>query len=494
MTQLLLIAIAAIIVGRDAAPGVAPLGQTLSGPDLWLWCLGPQLALCAALHLWLTSCGRALDRTGSWRAVRLADFGSSAARFAALAWHAYAIFGLGLLESIRAGLGQLILVDEALAAVPPLLVFLSGWASFFAIDRRLREASLLSSLDRGDNPPALLTRSEYVLDQVRHQLLFVLLPVGAILAWDESTDLLLARLPEPWSSRDATAGAALSVVAHGAGIAAVLLCMPEALRRLWRTVPLGPGPLRDRLLALCDVQRVRIRELLVWRTHSRMLNGAVVGLVPRLRYVLLTDALLETLTSDEVEAVMGHEIGHARKGHLPWLLACVVSVVSASWLLVALLIHVAFARAGLGEGIQPDPALDAPPELALADWLALPLSIALSILLIGWISRRFEQQADAFAVQHLSGHRPGSADPARRIGSDAVAAMSNALRAVAAHNHIPEARFSWRHGSIRTRRRRLEALIGQPASRVPIDRTVGAIKLVAALGVCAFVVLASLGY
>jgi hypothetical protein len=63
--------------------------------------------------------------------------------------------------------------------------------------------------------------------------------------------------------------------------------------------------------------------------------------------------------------------------------------------------------------------------------------------------------------------------------------MSGALRAVAALNHVPQGRFSFRHGSIASRRRRLAAITGQPTGGLGIDRQVRIIKLLSllALGV-----------
>ena len=41
-----------------------------------------------------------------------------------------------------------------------------------------------------------------------------------------------------------------------------------------------------------------------------------MGIIPGLRYVMITPALLEHLTLDELDAVMAHEIGHIRKKHM----------------------------------------------------------------------------------------------------------------------------------------------------------------------------------
>ncbi len=54
--------------------------------------------------------------------------------------------------------------------------------------------------------------------------------------------------------------------------------------------------------------------------------------------------------------------------------------------------------------------------------------------------------------------------------------MSGALARVAALNHIPAHRFSWRHGSIRSRQQRLARLPGLAAHALPIDASVRLIK------------------
>ena len=47
-----------------------------------------------------------------------------------------------------------------------------------------------------------------------------------------------------------------------------------------------------------------------------MVNACVTGILPGFRYVLLTDALIDSLTPLEVAAVFGHEIGHIAHRHL----------------------------------------------------------------------------------------------------------------------------------------------------------------------------------
>ena len=95
------------------------------------------------------------------------------------------------------------------------------------------------------------------------------------------------------------------------------------------------------------------------------------------------------------------------------------------------------------------------------------------------MSRRFEWQADAFAAKQLSRDEPG----ATAVTQESADAMCGALGAVARLNHMnPNAR-SFRHGSITTRQRRLQRLVGLPLEKLPIDRATRWIKWGIVVGV-----------
>jgi Zn-dependent protease with chaperone function len=255
-------------------------------------------------------------------------------------------------------------------------------------------------------------------------------------------------------------------------MALVLTMMPLVLRRVWSTAVLGPGPLRDRLSEMCRRQRVKVRELLVWGTHGTMINGAVMGFVGPVRYILLTDALLESLPQVQVEAVMAHELGHVKRKHMLWLGIAAVSAIT-------------LAQLGINGGlwlVWGDRAFASDPAQAA---VALAALLA-GLWVFGFVSRRFEWQADAFAVQHLS-QAGASADAdspeasprpqtSGLVTEAATIAMAGALESVARLNRIPRDKFTWRHGSISVRQRKLVALSGQRLDRLAVDRQVRWLK------------------
>src|SRR5262249_51794430 len=100
--------------------------------------------------------------------------------------------------------------------------------------------------------------------------------------------------------------------------ALILLVSPLFVRLAWPTRSLPDGPLRRRLERAAKRVGFRFNDLLVWETGHIMVNACVTGVLPWFRYVLLTDALIETLSPVEVAAVFGHEVGHVAHRHLPF--------------------------------------------------------------------------------------------------------------------------------------------------------------------------------
>ena len=124
-------------------------------------------------------------------------------------------------------------------------------------------------------------------------------------------------------------------------------------------------------------------------------------------------------------------------------------------------------------------------------------------LLFGYLSRRFERQADVYGSKVVSCEQPGCpphvdldvespADGRNRPGLPlcrmGLRTFSEALAIVAQCNGIELGRRSWRHGSIANRIKFLERLENDPASEQRFQRDLGWFRVV--LGV--FMVLAML--
>ena len=170
---------------------------------------------------------------------------------------------------------------------------------------------------------------------VRHHLGMLLLPVLVLLAVQDAAQRWM---PE-WLEGD------YALLVFVPPLVVLLGLFPVLLRHVWRTRPLEAGPLRTRLEAAAARHGFRIRDILVWQTNSMVVNAAVAGFLPRLRYVFLTDGLLEWLDDEEIEAVFGHELGHVRHRHVPLRVAAMLLPLSL-WLLVSQACPSAMERAG----------------------------------------------------------------------------------------------------------------------------------------------------
>lgn len=146
-----------------------------------------------------------------------------------------------------------------------------------------------------------------------------------------------------------------------------------------------PEGLNDRMHSLADKIGVRVRGFRVVKgRNQKIANAAQIGTVPGMRYVLVTDYAMDHLTQQQLEAVVAHELGHARRHHVLIKLGAVLGV----WAVLEAIIVVVSHRAGHGA----------------AGLLVLPVVVAIPvgmILIQGMVGVRLEKSADNVAARHL---------------------------------------------------------------------------------------------
>ncbi len=165
-----------------------------------------------------------------------------------------------------------------------------------------------------------------------------------------------------------------------------------------RFTPLSQGGLRQQLLAVAERTGFRVRSIQVMDGSKRSRHSnAFFTSFGRFRKIVLFDTLLEQLNESELAAVLAHEIGHDKKGHIPKLLGWsaagqLVGFGALAWLARAEWFSAAFGLPGgnLAAG------------LLLFGLLAGTVTYWLTPLANYW-SRRFEYEADAFAAQTMGG-------------------------------------------------------------------------------------------
>jgi STE24 endopeptidase len=253
------------------------------------------------------------------------------------------------------------------------------------------------------------------------------------------------------SALDALQGGIMVVLAAG-----VFLAAPVLVVHIWRTRPLPPGPLRQELQADLARLKLRCREILLWQSGGVIANAGVMGLVGPLRYVLLSDALLENLPHRHLQAVFAHEAGHIVSHHIFY-----AALFAMSTMILAGTAWGAMQAIGINPVVSQVAALVV---LGLAWWL-----------FFGRLSRTFERQSDVIGAWTVGLPYNTTGDP-DRIVPEGAAIFAQALQQVAQLNGIPSSGPNWRHGSIESRVSYLFWLGSTGSTRRDIDRKVRWIK------------------
>lgn len=168
-----------------------------------------------------------------------------------------------------------------------------------------------------------------------------------------------------------------------------------------KLTPLEDGPLRQRLMAMSDKAGFRCNAIQVIDGSKRSAhsNAYFTGF-GKFRRIVLYDTLIEQLGEDEIEAVLAHEIGHYKKGHIPKMIATSALMMLAGFWVVGFLADNEAFFSGFG---FTDPNIG----------IAFLLFALLGGLFTFWLSplfnimsRKHEYEADAFAKSVVGDWKP----------------------------------------------------------------------------------------
>lgn len=406
----------------------AALAGKQGGPDSYAAILlataASALAAPAAASVLMLYCGYrarkspdAWSQPGFWslasvhpkamQAISILHLGAYAASLTLFGW-------AGL--PVRLRLGEWGFPSGVIIAAPFILSLVLSWIPIHYAESQLRR--------RG---PTLLQQMSFNL---RQYVLTLCVPMGIILGVADLVRLAFGNeIEESW----VYAAVMLPILVAGYTFA------PVVLVRLWITSRLPESPVRERLLALCDRIKVGCREIMIWEAPGlQFVNAAVMGVVSRFRYIVVSRNLLEMLPPEGVEAVFAHELGHARRHHMPYYVLFV-----ANCFLVANLVH-----SLLGASLFWDPDT--------YFLVAAGAMLALVGLGFGALSRTFEREADLFGADTCGN----------------VETFTTALESISWLNGTNPSSRSWRHGSIASRVEFLRAAAApdSPARRMFLAR------------------------
>jgi STE24 endopeptidase len=145
--------------------------------------------------------------------------------------------------------------------------------------------------------------------------------------------------------------------------------------------------------------RAKTIEVMDGSKRSAHSNAFFTGF-GRFRRIVLYDTLIAQLTPEELEAVLAHEIGHYRLGHIPRMLALSTVFTVGGFLALAWLAD----NPEFNEAFR-FPAFEQAPAFLLFALLSGTVTFWLSPL-TNLLSRRHEYQADAFARDAVGGAGP----------------------------------------------------------------------------------------
>ncbi|MBU0480588.1 MAG: M48 family metalloprotease [Proteobacteria bacterium] len=190
-------------------------------------------------------------------------------------------------------------------------------------------------------------------------------------------------------------------------LVAAVIWLPVLLIKLWGCVPLPPGPVRSHIENFCLEQGVSFKEICYWPLfEGKLLTAGVMGIVANFRYLMITPALQEALTAEELESVVAHEIGHVKKRHLLLYLLLFLGFGIISQLSVKPILYLLFGSEFFYELLFD---YQGEPGALLATLTGVPL-ILLTLLyfryVFGYFMRNFERQADLHAFRVMGGAGP----------------------------------------------------------------------------------------
>jgi len=179
----------------------------------------------------------------------------------------------------------------------------------------------------------------------------------------------------------------------------MLVLYPKLILPLFnKLTPLPDGDLRSRLMSLADRTGFKARtiEVMDGSKRSGHSNAFFTGF-GRFRRIVLFDTLIAQLSPEELEAVLAHEVGHYRRGHIPKMLAVSAVMQFGGFAVIAWLARSEWFNPAFGF-----PSGELAPAFLLFGLLSGLATFWFSPI-GNYFSRKHEYEADKFARDAMGG-------------------------------------------------------------------------------------------
>ena len=199
-----------------------------------------------------------------------------------------------------------------------------------------------------------------------------------------------------------------------------------------RFTPLQEGSLREAIVSYAQSVTFPLRDVFVvdGSKRSSKANAFFTGFGGNKR-IGLFDTLVENYSVPELVAVVAHEVGHYKKGHVLKSLVLQVAYLGGLFLVLSLVLE----RQQLFEAFSmTETSVYA--SLVFFGLLFTPVELALS-LYVNAVSRKNEFEADAFAAK-TTGHAEHLVTALKKLSADSLSNLTpHPLDVIFHHSHPP---------------------------------------------------------
>jgi len=160
----------------------------------------------------------------------------------------------------------------------------------------------------------------------------------------------------------------------------------------YKQTPIENESIKNRIMSLCENIGFKISGVFTFdmSKNTKKANAAFMG-IGKSRRIVIGDTLISGFSEDEIETVFAHELGHFKKGHIK------KGVLLSSFMTFAGL----FVLSSAYNLLYPKFGFASPSEIGALPLLAVIGSVwgLISMPIGSSISRRFEYEADRFAIE-----------------------------------------------------------------------------------------------
>ena len=216
----------------------------------------------------------------------------------------------------------------------------------------------------------------------------------------------------------------------------LVIFLPPFIKYWWGCSSLPQTEKKESIVNFLRKSGFKYKDILRWPLlEGRMMTAGVMGLLPKFRYILVTDSLLNLLSEEELNAVMAHEIGHIKYKHILFYIFFLLGYMALSISLFDIFFYAMAANPWLFDLLRSQK------EIQTGIFYSLfSVPVILSVILyfryiMGFFMRNFERQADLYSAKLM-----GKPEPTI-MSLEKIAQMSGQSR------NVP----SWHHFSIAER-------------------------------------------